>query len=287
MVRVVMLLLAHWSCALQAETPFRVLTYNVLHGFNHGESRDTGADWIAARKPDLVALQELNGYTQESLEALADGWGHDHAVILKETGFPVGLTSNAPIEIIEKRLEGMWHGYLHCKVRGVHVFVVHLSPSKFAVRMREAGIICPKARRLLDAGERVLILGDFNCSSPLDHQWLQTRPKPEETDTKSAARRAANADPKSAVMSQFLACGLVDLVHKNQHPDELERGTFPTRLLPHAKTDQQRKDKVWRIDFILTDPVLAKQCTGASIPRDNQTDLISDHYPVQAEFNPF
>ncbi|MDB4438055.1 endonuclease/exonuclease/phosphatase family protein [bacterium] len=262
--------------------PLRILTYNVLYGFNHGKAPETGAKWIAGQKPDIVALQELNGFKQSSLEQIAKKWNHDHARILKEKGFPVGLTANSEITVIEKRLDGMWHGYLHCKVKDKHLFVVHLSPSRHAFRMKEATLLCAKVKPLLAAGEPVLVLGDFNCNSPLDQKWLAARPKDEEViDEKTAKRRAGNADPDSAVMSQFLDLGLIDLVHAKQPTAELKKGTFATRLLPKYQTDEQRKDKTWRIDFILADPTLAKRCSSARIPRDKEVDLISDHYPVE------
>ena len=151
--------------------------------------------------------------------------------------------------------------------------------------MKEAKSLSAKINPLLDAGKNVPVLGDFNCSSPLDKSWLESRPKEDPTDTKTAKRRAQNADPDYAVMSQFLNLGLVDLVHAKQPAAELERGTFSTRLLPKYSTDAQRKNKTWRIDFILADPTFAKRCASARIPRDKEVDLISDHYPVEAVFS--
>lgn len=264
----------------------RIMTYNVLYGFNHGKAKGIGANWIKEKKPDILALQELNGLKQDDLEKLAATWNHDHAVILKEKGFPVGLTARAPIKVIEKRLDQMWHGYLHCEVRGIHFFVVHLSPSQHAFRMKEANLLCAKIKSLLKAGESILVLGDFNCDSPLDKSWLSARPKPgPEADEKAEKRRAANEDPGYLVMSQFLELGLTDLVHARQPAAERESGTFPTRLLPHSRTNEQRRNKTRRIDFILADPALAKRCQSARIPRDEETDRISDHYPVEAILN--
>ena len=195
------------------------------------------------------------------------------------------LTANPPIEVIEKRLEGMGARLPARQGAGVHVFVVLLSPSKFVIRMREARIICNKVRGLM-AGRGVGPCAGqlFNCSSPLDRQWLESRPKPEPGDEKTEARRAGNTDPENAVTKQFLAPGLVDLVHAKQSIGELQKGSFPTRLLPHAKTDEQRRDKVWRIDFILADPGLVKRCASAAIMHDAECELIADHYPVRAEF---
>lgn len=261
--------------AAEGPAPFRVLTYNVLYGFNHGKSADLGARWIAGRYPDIVALQEMNGFTQDSLAALAKRWGHEHAVILKEDGFPVALTANSPIEVIEKRLEDMWHGYLHCKVRGVHVFVVHLSPSKHEVRLREAGILTTKIKPLLANDERVLLMGDFNTNSPLDMQWLEPRPY-------VAAWRQQepeNADPGYLTMRAFLEAGLFDLVREKRPTTEVSRGTFATTIKEQARPGRQ-----WRIDFILADPGLALRCIDARTTDDPLVHQISDHFPVQASF---
>ncbi|MEJ6579838.1 MAG: endonuclease/exonuclease/phosphatase family protein [Akkermansiaceae bacterium] len=286
MIRLLLLCFVLISTHTASAEPLRILTYNVLYGFNHDKAPEIGAQWISEQNPDIVALQELNGFKQGTLEEIAKKWHHDHAIILKERGFPVGLTANSEITVIEKGLDEMWHGFLHCKVKGMNIFVVHLSPSQHAFRMKEAKLLCEKAKPLLDAGETVLFLGDFNCNSPLDQKWLDARPKNEEAlDKKTAQARTGNADPNSAVMAQFLALGLIDLVHVKQPTAELERGTFATRLLPQYQTDEQRKDKTWRIDFILADPVLAKRCTSARIPRDKQVDLVSDHYPVEAIFD--
>jgi len=39
-----------------------------------------------------------------------------------------------------------------------------------------------------------------------------------------------------------------------------------------------------RIDFILAAPSLAKKCNKAEILNKKETHLLSDHYPVMAEF---
>jgi hypothetical protein len=69
----------------------------------------------------------------------------------------------------------------------------------------------------------------LNCNSPLDQKWLDARPKNDEAiDEKTAKRRTGNSDPDSAVMAQFLALGLIDLVNVKQPTAELQRGTFAT-----------------------------------------------------------
>ncbi|MDA7619379.1 hypothetical protein N8655_02105, partial [bacterium] len=107
--------------AEETET-LKVVNWNVLYGFNHQKSVKQGANWIKKQAADVVALQELNGHNQARLEEVAAEWGHDHAAILKKEGFPVGLTSSQPVEVIERRVKGFHHGYLHCKTHGIHFF---------------------------------------------------------------------------------------------------------------------------------------------------------------------
>ena len=277
LLRLVAAFLLFTTAGLQAaeSKPFKVLTYNVLYGFNYQKSTALGAEWIKGQQADVVALQEMTKFTQDKLSALAKKWGHQHSVILKEKGFPVCLTSMTPIEVLEKRVEDMWHGYLHCKVRGVHIFVVHLSPSRHDVRVREAGILFAKIQPLLSAKEKVILMGDFNCNSPLDKSWLEGRKSTEEWRKKLPA----NADPGYVTMSKFLALGLVDLVHTKQPQPQVQLGTFPTTV-----KEQSRSGNNWRIDFILTDPIFAKTCTSAHTLRDKVVHKISDHFPVQASF---
>lgn len=276
MLRLLLAALALLAAPARAQDrPFRVLTYNVLYGFNHGKAIDLGAEWIAKRHPDIVAFQELNKFTQEQLSTLAKKWGHHHTVILKEKGFPVALTANSEIEVIEKRIEDMWHGYLHCKVRGVHFFVVHLSPSNHKVRVSEAELLGTKITKLLADGQNVMVLGDFNTNSPLDRHWLEPRPSTAEWRRKLPE----SADPKYITMTKFMEMGLIDLVHSKRPTAEVKQGTFPTRI-----KKQDRPGGGWRIDFILTDPKLALRCINAFTSREQAVHKISDHLPVEASF---
>ncbi|MBX2877916.1 MAG: endonuclease/exonuclease/phosphatase family protein, partial [Saprospiraceae bacterium] len=158
------------TASTQEDTPtLRVITYNIWNGFDWGKDstrHQQFLDWTAFQKPDILALQELCGYTQEKLAQDAKSWGHDYAVILKEDGYPVGLTSKWPIQVIKKQREGMWHGMLHAQVAGIDVFVVHLSPADWKTRKREAQILIQQLEALNN--DKYLILGDFNALSPMD-----------------------------------------------------------------------------------------------------------------------
>ena len=74
---------------------FRVITYNIWNGFDWGKDtlrHQQFLDWTAFQKPDILALQELCGYTREKLAQDAKTWGHgywDYTVM--STFFASGL----------------------------------------------------------------------------------------------------------------------------------------------------------------------------------------------------
>ncbi len=243
---------------------FKVVNWNVLYGFNHGNSIDAGTQWIAGQSPDVVALQELNGNTSESLKELGQCWQHDHAVILKEKGFPVGLTSSQPIELIERGVDGFHHGFLHCKTHGIHFFVVHFWPTKG----HEAVAITDKIKPLLADGQRVVVLGDFNTHSRKDETFLLTKKK---------------VKPLFDVVDLFESIGLVDLVYK--HDPEAKISCPSPITIPKWSADlEELESKRQRIDFILGDSAIAKFSTSGKIVITDEIENISDHYPVVVDF---
>lgn len=96
---------------------------------------------IKSRTPEVVAMQELCGFTQESLIELANEWGHPYAAIVKESGYPVGITSKKPIIVENRIIENVGHGLLHVKTYGYDFLVTHLNPSDTKKRHKEAKFI--------------------------------------------------------------------------------------------------------------------------------------------------
>ena len=256
------------GCSAFAEVSetFKIVNWNVLYGFNHKKSVKQGANWIKKQAADVVALQELNGHNQAGFKELSAEWGHDHAAILKKGGFPVGLTSNQPIEVIERRVKDFHHGYLHCKTHGIHFFVVHFWPGKYW----EADWILDKTAPLIERGEKVIILGDFNGNSRKDEDFL-----------------IANATLRKrdyTFVDKVEAKGFVDIVHK--HDPEAKISQPSTITIPRWTKDlKELKLKRYRIDFVFADKSFAEQSHSGTISLAREIETISDHYPVIVEFN--
>ena len=256
------------GCSAFAEVTetFKIVNWNVLYGFNHKKSVKQGANWIKKQAADVVALQELNGHNQTGFKELAAEWRHDHAAILKKGGFPVGLTSNQPIEVIERRVKDFHHGYLHCKTHGIHFFVVHFWPGKYW----EADWILDKTAPLIERGEKVIILGDFNGNSRKDEDFL-----------------IANATLRKrdyTFVDKVEAKGFVDIVHK--HDPEAKISQPSSITIPRWTKDlKELKLKRYRIDFVFADKSFAEQSHSGTISLAREIETISDHYPVIVEFN--
>jgi len=279
-----------WSgCATTATSPAaaprKVVTWNVLRGFLDRSQVEPAQRWLRALAPDVVALQEVNGFTAATLAATAAAWGHPHAVMAKESGYPVALTSRTPIEVVERRLEGMHHGYLHARTGGLDVVVVHLHPGSWRFRRREVAILAPRLRALVDAGRDVVVLGDFNAHHPLDCVHLDGQ-------TPLLARRAEGdnlIDHRTfdyGVLARFEAAGLTDAAYHALGEAAARAGTFPTRLLEHARSEAQQAGFLERIDFVLLSPATLARLRRVAMPRGGALDEVSDHYPVVVELAP-
>lgn len=278
----------------QEQTTIKVMSYNIWNGFEWGKDTTRNAkllNWVDEQKCNVVALQELCGYTPEKLKEDAKHWGHSHSVLLKISGYPVGLTSEFPIVIKERILDGMGHGALHCETGGVDFLVVHLNPFSIKLRRQETKILCERLEKIRHENSNYIVLGDFNAHSPFDADeydldgLLLCRYR-ERNVGKGIDGNILNDCFDYSVVATYLSKELEDVVQKFSR-GIAERGSFPTRVF-ESKKDQQTKvqsrDFLERIDYIFVSPDLAKNCVNAKVCNGKENWFLSDHYPVVAEF---
>lgn len=276
--------------AVPPERKLRIMTYNILNGFDHGKDslrKQKTAELIASHHPDVVALQELCGFTEATLATFAKGWGHSYAVILKEGGYPVGLTSSMPIVLKKKWTEDLWHGMLHASTHGIDFLVVHLSPSDVQVRRKEARLITDYMTETLADAENYIVLGDFNAHSPSDADLDKAKPmlleKYRKSDAKYEGKNLADGQFDYSVISRFLGYPLVDVCERMIEPEN--RFSFPTPILVGTyRKEGEIVPTRERIDYILTSAELAGSCTDAKIINAGIVEKLSDHFPLIADF---
>jgi len=245
-----------------------VINWNTYHLFDHRAKLEEATTWIVEEGPDLVALQEVLHCDEAGLAELALAWGHEHAVMHKEQGYPVALTSSAPIEVLERRVKGFHHGFLHARTHGIDVFVVHFWPSK----PMEAVAVAELADAVVKAGRPVLVLGDFNGKIRCDEPYLLEHGFGEETDGEMVF--------DYRITDAFLDLGFVELVSEHG-PDDLYTFGSPALIPRWAETMAEVEARRRRIDFVFASPDLAKGCRSARVDVDDaRVGLYSDHYPI-------
>ncbi len=277
----------------QHKEQFRVISYNIWNGFDWGKDTTRAISfqrWMNEQDSDVAALQELCGYTQAKLLDEARKWNHPYVALLKKEGYSVGLTSKYPVEIQEKIFDGMHHGAMHCKVKGIDFLIVHLHPGSIKRRREEMRILLRKIEEILHSTARLIVLGDFNAHSPFDAHlydpdgYFINRLK-ESNQGKGLSGNLVDDGLDYAVMSGFLSSPLYDVV-RTQTTSMAERGSFPAIVLG-AVTKESREHLIAhleRIDYILVSEELAPACVGARICNGEENGYLSDHYPVIADF---
>jgi exodeoxyribonuclease-3 len=282
-----------FSANAQEKYNLKVLTYNIWNGFDFGKDTLRSiklGEWVDSKKPDVLALQELCSYTPEKLKEEALRWGHPYSFLLKTTGYSVGITSKFPIELKEKILEGMHHGALHCKIKGIDFLVIHLHPGSIKRRQEETKILLKKIEEIKGQNLNYMVLGDFNSHSPFDSDLYD--PNGDFLKGMRISNKGKGLDGNMvddnldySVISSFLSISLNDVVQRYSKGMS-QRGSFPALALA-SNHDQSIKEfslRLERLDYILVSPNLGKSCKNAQVFNKEDTGYLSDHYPVFAEF---
>jgi endonuclease/exonuclease/phosphatase family metal-dependent hydrolase len=277
-----------FSCAREKKeenpsaTAMRLITYNVWYGFTLVPDRkDMYLTWMRQQHPDVVSLQELNEYTPEKLAADARHWGHEYSVLLKEDGFPTGITSRYPIEDVRKFREGFHHGLIRARILGVYFYVIHLHPGNWEIRRREIGLILDDIRSLPE-NSRIILAGDFNTFSPVDSVYYahgRLEPFFQRLAAGEVEKNLKDGKLDYSVIQRLMDNGFVDLEYQFR-PDNYEfTGSFPTRIEKEGEHGDQR-----RLDYVFVSGNLADQVLRANIVANDTTWILSDHLPVIADF---
>jgi exodeoxyribonuclease-3 len=115
----------------------------VWYGFTKvPERKKNFLNWMETQNPDIVSLQELNGYTADRLK------GRRCSLGTSSFGNPQRKRDSLPesprasrSKRIRRFREGFHHGLLRARIKGTYYYVIHLHPSNWEIRGREADLI--------------------------------------------------------------------------------------------------------------------------------------------------
>ena len=84
-------------------------------------------------------------------------------------------------------------------------------------------------------------------------------------------------------MASFMAYPLIDVTQRFVKTQD--RFTYPAKVhLGNYNSLQDFEKSQRRIDFIMVSRELAKKCVNSTVYNGEETAMLSDHYPVMAEF---
>lgn len=272
--------------SLEQKKELKIISYNAYVGMMNDKTEDkqSFAKWAREQDADIIAWQEMNYFTRESLEKFAESYGHKYAVLLKDASGPKGnelfataLTSKYPIINVNKVVDNLWHGALYADVGKYHFVVTHMNPFWTSKRIDEMNLILDSIKYSSDPNGKWIIAGDLNSFSPLDKdgydEAVMVKDLTETAKKRPILKNLVNGKMDYTVQENILARGFVDVL-KLKYPNEFIP-TAPTKIFyDQAKTSL-------RYDYIYVSPSMKSDIVDVKVLKDEFTDQYSDHYPVQ------
>lgn len=258
-----------------------VMTWNVLFGGH--ERFQAILELIAARRPDLLVLQECLGWEEgDRFARVADAVGvpatpeHAHLGRSRPRGsgarYHVAVYSRAPFTRVVDHADPTFVG--HCIVEArlealgqpLTLFGTHFDAHHEDLRLVEARYLRGLLARVDLAREHALLAGDLNSLSRHDPY------PPELADRVRRSGVTKYGDPpRFDVIDELLAQGWVDALRARPRDD---RWVTAVRERGGVRND-------FRTDYVMASPPLAKRLVGAEVV---PCEGASDHEPVIAEF---
>lgn len=269
------------STTTAQEKTLKLISYNVYWGMKQDstENKSKFSEWIKKQNPDILALQEMNGFSQQNLQKFASSYGHPYAIIVKEPAsdgsisFPVAITSKYPIINVQRVVDNIIHGLIVAEIEGHYFLITHFHPFSAEARGNEIDLVLSYAKSQPQA--KWLLMGDLNSVSPLDKSeydnGLVLNHIREDVKKKPHNKNLINNELDYSVQQKVLDRGFVDAL-KIFQPSFI--ATAPTKLF----YDQSKFPL--RYDYLYISENMKQDVVKCEVIKDDFTDVYSDHYPV-------
>ena len=236
------------------------------------------AEWLAATKPDIVALQETKLPDADFPVREISDLGYEVVYSGQKTYNGVAILSRKPVKKIAADIPGFddeQRRVLAAETDGLLILDLYVpngqepGSEKYAYKLRWLEALEAWLRGSLLKNRDVVVLGDFNIA-------------PEDRDVHDPAAWLGSvhvSEPERAAYRRLLDTGLVDVFRQFDQSDK----SFSWWDYRAAAF---RRNHGLRIDLILATTDLAKRCIASRIDREpRRAERPSDHTPVIAEFH--
>lgn len=237
--------------------------------------------WLAARRPDVVGLQELKLEEQKLPRDRFADLGYDIAACSQKSWNGVAVLSRHPIEVLERGLPGeedFGARLITVRTAGLVFCTVYCPNGKtvthadFPAKLRWFDRLLAHLEATRSRSEPFVLCGDFNvCPGPRD-SWDEAR----------LQGRIFHTEEERQRMRDLLEWGLEDL-YRSRGPDDDAFSWWDYR------GGAFHRNQGLRIDLLLATERVAEQVRGVTIDRDYRKKkeglIASDHAPVLAELS--
>jgi endonuclease/exonuclease/phosphatase family metal-dependent hydrolase len=253
--------------------PLKILQYNVFEGCQDEKKLPLLLDFLWTEEVDIAGFNELNGWSTAEFQKRMEMAGLCHTALfeMETSPFYIGLASRYPIEIIEKNEVDFHHGYLHARTNGIHFLITHLSPKDAAAREQEAEKI---AKTVKQVEEPFIVMGDLNTLSQSDGAFYESQIATLLDHPRLVRKFMKNGVINTGPMDILLKAGLADTIEND--------GFQPT--VPTAMNDDVMHALPMRLDYILVNELIESKNPHTAVVVNEQTDKISDHFPIICEW---
>ena len=233
-------------------------------------------EWLAARQPDIVCLQETKledkAFPRRELEAA----GYHCAFAGQKTYNGVAILSRLPPSDMTAGIPGFvdeQRRLIAATVGNARIVCAYfpngqsVGSDKYAYKLRWIEALTAWLRDEIARHPRLALLGDYNIA-------------PEERDVhdpKAWEGQVLFSEPERAAFRALLGLGLRDAFRLFEQPEKTYTW-WDYRMLAF------RRNMGLRIDHILLSADLASTCTACTVDKDaRKAERPSDHAPVIAE----
>jgi len=234
-------------------------------------------DWLKAKKPDVVCLQETKVVDEEFPQEQLAQLGYRVLAFGQKTYNGVAIASFYPLEELQRGLPGDESGQarlLAAAVQGVPVISVYVPNGQevgapaYAFKLQWMAKLREFLAQRFAPDQPLLLCGDFNVApSDLD-VW----------DPELWRGKILFSEPEKEAFQQLLAWGLEDCL----------RRLYPAaRIYTWWDYRQGAFHRGWgmRLDHILATAPLAERCQEVVVDREaRKGEKPSDHAPILASF---
>ncbi len=256
----------------------RIVSWNV-NGLRACVRKGSFTPWLRRSRATVVGLQEVRATSSQlPPEAQPRGW-YAHFASAERAGYSgVGMLSRIEPDEVRTELgvssfdrEGRVQLARFGRLRVANIYFPNgngknRDNSRVPFKLDFYARVFEILQRYRRAGQRVLVMGDFNTA----HRSIDlARPRQNKQTSGFLPEERAELD-------RWLRAGWVDTFRAFE-PGEGHYSWWSQR------SGARERNVGWRIDYVLASPTAMKFVRGASIERDV---LGSDHCPVSVELDP-